>query len=458
MRPNSLIATDRDHLIHSSVSWRDHEDRGVTMMASGDGVFLTDCEGNRLLDGFSGLWCVNLGYGQRRIVEAAAAQMATLPYATGYFHFGSEPAARLAGELAARSPGDLNHVFFTLGGSDAIDSAVRFIRYYFSITGHPAKQHMIALDRGYHGSSTTGSGLTGLAAFHTHFGSPLPTQHHIPTPYRYRSDEADDAQIVCESVMALRAKVETLGADRVAAFFAEPMIGSGGVIPPPDGWLRAMRDTCRELGILLVADEVITGFGRTGPMFGSEHDDVVPDLMTLAKGLTSGYLPMGAVLLSEAVYRGISDGTPRGQTIGHGLTYSGHPVSAAVALEVLRIYDEDAILQHAEGVSCRFARGLQRLADHPMVGDVRARGMLGAVELVCDKAGKTRFEPDLDLGGRAARAGYRNGLIFRAFPDGIIGLAPPLVCSDGEIDLLLERLERTLDELAGDPALSLALR
>ncbi|KTS27255.1 hypothetical protein NS228_19690, partial [Methylobacterium indicum] len=443
-----LIELDRDHLIHPVISWKGHEARGATVLQSAQGATLTDAEGHTLLDGFSGLWCVNVGYGHESIVEVAAEQMRRLPYATGYFHFSSEPAIRLAARLAELAPGDLNHVYFTLGGSDAVDSAVRFIRYYYNVTGRPAKKHMIALERGYHGSSTIGAGLTAIQSFHDNFDAPTTLQHHIPSPYPYRNPAGDtDDAVIAASVAALKAKVEELGAENVAAFFAEPVQGSGGVIVPPDGWLKAMRDAARELDILFVADEVITGFGRTGPLFGCEHDGVVPDLMTTAKGLTSGYSPMGAVLMSDRIYRAIADNAPAGKPIGHGFTYSAHPVSAAVGLEVLRLYTEGGILENGRRAGERFTAGLKRLSDHPLVGDVRVRGLLAGVELVTDKAKRTKPSPDLGISGHLARFGYRNGVIFRAFADDIVGFAPPLCCTDEDIDTLLGRFEQTLNDV-----------
>ena len=333
--PNqALIEADRKHLIHPVVSYRAHEARGVTVLDSAHGVFLRDIDGNELLDAFSGLWCVNTGYGHESIVKAAADQMTRLPYATGYFHFGSEPAIELAAKLVELSPASLQHVYFTLGGSDAVDSALRFITHYFNATGRPSKKHIIALERGYHGSSSIGAGLTALPAFHRNFDLPLPNQHHIASPYAYRNTFADDNALIAASVAALEAKVAALGAGNVAAFFCEPIQGSGGVIVPPVGWLKAMREACRKLDILFVADEVITGFGRTGPLFACAGEGVEPDLMTVAKGLTAGYAPMGAVLMSDAVYQGIADGGDAAAAIGHGHTYSAHPVSAAIGLEV----------------------------------------------------------------------------------------------------------------------------
>jgi putrescine aminotransferase len=444
---NSLIESDRDHLIHPVISWAQHEKRGVTILESGAGAYLRDADGRVLLDGFAGLWCVNVGYGHESIVRAAAEQMSKLPYATGYFHFGCEPTIRLAQKIAELAPGDLDHVFFTLGGSDAVDTAMRFIRYYFNITGRPHKKHVIALDKGYHGSTSTGAGITGLASFHKNFDVPLTAQHHIPAPYPYRAPNPDPEAVISASVTALTEKVNQLGADNVAAFFCEPVQGSGGVIVPPKGWLATMRQACRDLGILFVADEVITGFGRTGPLFACEHENVVPDIMTVAKGLTSGYSPMGAVLLSKQIYRTIADNTAPDDVVGHGFTYSGHPVSAAVGLEVIRLYLEGGILANGKKVGAYFEKRLAEFANHPLVGDVRSKGLLAAVELVTCK--KTKRKPDAGLGLSAmlAKTGYQNRLIFRAFADGTVGFAPPLCCTQDDIDLLIERFDKTLNDV-----------
>jgi len=398
----SLDAIDRAHLIHPVSAWRTHEQRGPTVLSSGQGSWLTDAQGHRLLDAFAGLWCVNVGYGQESVVQAAAEQMRRLPYATGYFHFSSEPAILLADKLVQLTPPSLNHVYLTLGGSESVDAAVRFIVQYYNAIGRPGKKHFIALERGYHGSSSTGAGLTALPAFHRGFDLPLPTQHYIASPNPYRqAPGTDDQALIAASVAALRAKVAELGAEQVAAFFCEPIQGSGGVIVPPVGWLKAMREAARELDILFVVDEVITGFGRTGPMFACEAEGVDPDLMTMAKGLTSGYVPMGATLLSDKVYAAIADGAPAGAAIGHGATYSAHPVSAAVALEVLRLYQEGGVLANGQRMAPHFAAGLDSLLEHPLVGDSRHRGLLGALELVSNKQRKTGFAAE--LGARSHR-------------------------------------------------------
>ena len=459
MLANSLVTLDREHLIHPVSAYRSHEAKGVMVLESAKGMFLRDAAGKELLDAFAGLWCVNIGYGHESVVEAAAAQMRKLPYATGYFGFGSEPAIRLAARIAELTPEGLDRVYFTLGGSDAVDSAIRFITHYYNATGRPSKKHFIALQKGYHGSSSVGAGLTALPVFHRNFDLPQPTQHHIASPYPYRNPAGSDAQsVIASSVAALREKVAELGADTVAAFFCEPIQGSGGVIVPPVGWLKAMREAARELDILFVADEVITGFGRTGPMFACEAEGVAPDLMTVAKGLTAGYSPMGAVILSNKIYAGIADGASPDAVIGHGQTYSGHPVSAAVGLEVIRLYTDGGILANGQKVGRLFEQGLARLQSHPLVGEARSRGMLGALELVVDKASKRPFDGSVGISDRLFRAGYENGIVFRAFADGTIGLAPALSCTEAEMETLLGRLRRTLDQVLEDPAVGKLVR
>ncbi|TPJ52352.1 aspartate aminotransferase family protein [Mesorhizobium sp. B2-6-4] len=457
MLANSLIELDRAHLVHPFSSYRSHEETGVRVLKSAKSATVTEASGKTLLDGFAGLWCVNIGYGQESVVEAAAKQLRELPYATGYFGLGSEPAIRLAARLAELAPGDLNHVYFTLGGSDAIDSTIRFVRYYYHAKGTPGKDQFISIEYGYHGSSTAGSGLTALPAFHAGFGVPYDWQHKIPSHYAYRNPVGSEPQaIINASVAALRAKIAELGADRVAAFYAEPIQGSGGVLVPPAGWLKALHAVCKEHDILFVADEVITAFGRTGPLFACEEDEVVPDLMTTAKGLTSGYVPMGAVFMTDHVYNTIADGAGK-TAVGHGYTYSAHPVSAAVGLECLRLY-EDGLLENGRKAGRRLMKGLRSLADHPLVGDIRGRGMLAAVELVTDKARKTPLPAAADPGRRIFDRAWENGLVIRAFNSGILGFAPPLCCTDDEIDGILERTRMTLDQTLEDKDVRAAMK
>ncbi|MBY2933674.1 aspartate aminotransferase family protein [Rhizobium leguminosarum] len=457
MYSNSLIELDRAHLIHPVASYRGHEKLGVRVLASAKGATVTDASGKQLIDGFAGLWCVNAGYGHESIVEAAARQMRELPYATAYFGLGSEPAIRLAGELADRAPGDLNHVYFTLGGSDAVDSTVRFIRYYWHARGQPQRDQFISVEQGYHGSSTVGAGLTALPAFHGGFGVPFDWQHKIPSHYAYRNPVGDNPQAIIDaSLAALKSKVEAIGPERVAAFYVEPIQGSGGVLVPPKGWMKAMREFCRAHDILFVADEVITGFGRTGPLFACTEDEIVPDFMTTAKGLTSGYVPMGAVLMADHVYQTIAEGAGAA-AVGHGYTYSAHPVSAAVGLEVLKLY-ENGLLENGVRAGARLMQGLESLRDHPLVGDVRGRGMLAAVELVVDKVNKTPLPASAEPARRIFDRAWDNGLVIRAFGNGAIGYAPPLCCTETEIDAIVERTRITLDETLEDPDVRRALQ
>lgn len=456
MRPNSLLELDRAHLIHPVASWRGHEEAGVRVLTGAKGATVTDAEGRQLLDGFAGLWCVNAGYGQDTVIEAATKQLKELPYATGYFGLGSEPAIRLASRLADHAPGDLNHVYFTLGGSDAVDTTVRFVRFYWHALGKPEKDQFISVEQGYHGSSTVGAGLTALPAFHAGFGAPYDWQHKIPSHYSYRNPVgANPEAIIKASVAALEAKVAEIGAERAAAFYVEPIQGSGGVIVPPKGWVKAMRDACKRLGLLFIADEVITGFGRTGPLFASAEEGIVPDMITTAKGLTSGYVPMGAVFLSDTMYQTMADyaGTA---AIGHGYTYSGHPVSAAVGLAVLDLY-ENGLLDNGREMGARLMAGLHSLADHPLVGEVRGRGMLAAIEMVTDKDAKTPLPASAKAATRVFDRAWNNGLIVRAFANGALGYAPPLCCTADEIDQIVEKTRRVLDETLEDPDVRAAM-
>ena len=457
LHSNALHELDRQHFVHPVSSWQGHEARGVRILKSAKGATVTDSEGRQLLDGFAGLWCVNAGYGHESVVEAAAEQMRRLPYATGYFDLGSEAPIKLAAELADRAPGDLNHIFFTLGGSDAVDSTIRFVRYYWHSKGQPNKDQYISVEQGYHGSTSAGAGLTALPAFHNGFGVPFNWQHKIPSHYLYRNPVGSDpSTVIAASVAALRAKVAELGQERVAAFYVEPIQGSSGVLVPPKGWIKAMRDTCAELDILFIADEVITGFGRTGPMFACEEEGIVPDMMTTAKGLTSGYSPMGAVFLSDHVYQTIAEGAGP-KAVGHGFTYSAHPVSAVVALEVLKLY-EGGLFENGIKMGDRLQKGLAGLSDHPLVGDVRGRGMLAAIELVTDKDKKTPVPAELQAATRLFDRAWDNGLIIRAFPQGVFGFAPPLCCTAAEIDAIVDRTKQVLDLTLEDPEIRAVLR
>jgi adenosylmethionine-8-amino-7-oxononanoate aminotransferase len=437
------------HWVHPVTALMDHQAKDVCVWKNAEGIHLVDVNGRRVQDAFSGLWCVNAGYGQPSIVEAARKQLEVLPYATGYFGFGSEPAIVLAERLANLAPRGLDHVIFGQGGSDAVDTAIRTVRYYFNAIGLPEKKHFIAVQRGYHGSSAIGSGLTALPVFHRYFDVPEPTQHHIEAPYPYRhSAGPDEASILQATVAALKSKVKEIGQGKVAAFICEPIIGSGGVIVPPVGYLKAIRATCDELGILLIVDEVITGFGRTGPMFACEHEGVSPDMMTLAKGLTSGYAPMGATIISKKIHSAIAEAGSDGTPFGHGQTYAGHPVSAAIANATLDLY-ENGLLQNGTAVGEYFQARLRTLEKLDIVGQVRGQGMLAGVELVADK--HTRVKPDasLKLGQKILAHAFNEGLVFRAFADDILGFAPSLNYTNADVDKLIEILTFSIEKVTG---------
>lgn len=437
------------HWVHPVTALLDHQAKGVCAWKSASGIHLVDVNGHRVQDAFSGLWCVNAGYGQASIVEAARKQLEALPYATGYFGFGSEPAIELAHRLAKLAPPGLNHVIFGQGGSDAVDTAIRTVRYYFNAIGQPEKKHFIAVQRGYHGSSAVGSGLTALPVFHRYFDVPTPTQHHIEAPYPYRhSAGPDEAAVLKATVAALKNKVREIGQGRVAAFICEPIIGSGGVIVPPTGYLKAMRAACDELGILLIVDEVITGFGRTGPMFACEHEAISPDLMTMAKGLTSGYAPMGATIISDRIYAAIAEAGTDGTPFGHGQTYAGHPVSAAIANATLDLY-ENGLLHNGATVGEYFQGRLRELEKLEVVGQVRGQGMLAGVELVADKDTRAKPEASLKIGQKILAHAFGEGLVFRAFADDILGFAPSLNYARADVDKLIEILTFSIEKVTG---------
>lgn len=445
----SSIQEKDQHWVHPVTALMDHQAKGVCAWKSADRIHLTDVNGHRVQDAFSGLWCVNAGYGQPTIVEAARKQLEVLPYATGYFGFGSEPAIELAYRLAKLAPAGLNHVIFGQGGSDAVDTAIRTVSYYFNAIGRPEKKHFIAVQRGYHGSSAMGSGLTALPVFHRYFDVPTPTQHHIEAPYTYRhSAGPDEAAVLQATVAALESKVQEIGEDKVAAFICEPIIGSGGVIVPPAGYLKAMRATCDKLGILLIVDEVITGFGRTGPMFACEHEGVSPDLMTLAKGLTSGYAPMGATIISDKIFAAIAEAGAGGIPFGHGQTYAGHPVSAAIANATLDLY-EKGLLQNGTEVGEYFQTRLRSLESLSLVGQVRGQGMLAGLELITDKNARTKPDANLKLGQKILAHAFTEGLVFRAFADDILGFAPSLNYTKADVDNLIDILTFSIEKVSG---------
>ncbi len=433
-------------LVHPMSNLASAEEHGGPIYDSGQGPYLTDSNGHTVIDGFAGLWCVSLGYGRQSIVDAVAEQMARLPYSTCFFNEATGPVVDLAAKLADILPGSLNHTMFTLGGSDADDTAIKIALYYHAINDRSERKHVISLERGYHGSSWAGAGISGLPAMHEHFGLPFPTQHQIPSYYlRRMGDDTDPAEHVRQAATTLENKILEIGADHVAAFICELVQGAGGVIVPPDGLVPALREVCRKYGVVFIADEVITGFCRTGTYFGCERENIDPDIITLAKGLTSGYVPLGAAVVSNEIYQDLVNKAPPGATFSHGFTYSGHPVGAAAALECIRIYEEEVLPSVGEVGDYFQQQMFERFKEHPWVSDVRGRCMLLAVELSKDKHEYTPFPEIADaLRSRA----YANGLRVRVFGNGTVGFSPALVCSKGDIDLIVDRFEQTLTDLA----------
>jgi adenosylmethionine-8-amino-7-oxononanoate aminotransferase len=447
---DSLKQKDLSHYLHAMTPLAAHERRGPIVFRSGKGAYLTDVDGNEYLDGFAGLWCLSVGYGQETVIQAATEQLRRLPYVGAFAHVASEAVIELAAKLASITPDSVQHAFFTLGGSDAVESALKIARYYHAANGNPERRHYVSLDRGYHGSGFVGAAVTGLPFMHPYLGLDFDFVHHIPSHYPYRHAAGPDPDAIIQaSVRAFEDKIAELGENAIAAFITEPIHGAGGVIVPPKGWLSAMQGVCREHGILFIVDEVITGFCRTGTYFACEHEDLQPDLMTMAKGLTSAYVPMGGVMLSDAIYRTLVDKVPDGMPFGHGFTYSGHPVSAAVALAVIKLY-EDGVLENAARVGDYLQQRMAEFADDPWVGDVRGMGMAAALELVQNKETKQCFPAEAKLGFRIQAEAHKTGLLFRAMAGDVLGVSPPLICTEADIDVLVERLRRAIETVRAE--------
>jgi putrescine aminotransferase len=437
-------ALDAAHFLHPFSDAKSIGAKGTRLITRAEGVYLYDAEGHRLLDGMSGLWCVALGYGRRELAEVAARQMNELPYYNSFFQCTTQPAIALAAKLAELTPPQFQHVFFTGSGSEAIDTILRLVRRYWQLEGEPQRQVVISRRNAYHGSTVAGASLGGMAWMHEQGLLPLPGVAHINQPYAFeRAVGRDAAAFGVEAAQELEQKILEIGADKVAAFIGEPVQGAGGVIIPPETYWPEIQRICDRYGILLVSDEVICGFGRTGSWFGCEHYGTRPDLMSIAKALSSGYLPIGGVMVGDRVARALID---KGGEFAHGFTYSAHPVCSAVALENLSILQRERVV---EGVRDRAAPYLQRrwqeLAAHPLVGEARGLGLLGALELVRGKEPRQWFEPRGKVGERCRDICIRNGLVMRATRDTMI-IAPPLVITDREIDELVEKAWRSLDE------------
>ncbi|WP_417450232.1 aminotransferase [Kordiimonas sp.] len=435
---------DADHHLHPFTTHPELRDRGVRMITSAKGVYLTDSEGHKILDGMAGLWCTQVGYGNEEIVEAATKAMRELSYYNLFFMTSNPYATELAAKVAEKTPEGISQVLFACSGSEAVDSAYKLIKYYWNLKGQPGRKQFIARERAYHGSTTIAASLSGLTGMHPQFDLPVPGIHHIgPTPHHYKfGGDLTEEEFTDQCVQALEDKILELGPENVAAFVGEPVMGAGGMMPPPVGYWPRIEAVCRKYGVLLWADEVITGWGRTGEWFGSQHFGITPDVITMAKGMTSGYQPLSAVALGGDIAETIASGD---EEMVHGFTYSGHPVACAVALKNIEILERDGLVGEAAKPRIEyFQKQLATLADHPLVGEVRSIGLLGGIELVDDKASKQPFDPALDVGFKCREHSFNNGLIMRAVGDAMI-LCPPLVISNTEIDELVEKARNALD-------------
>ncbi|WP_120997419.1 aspartate aminotransferase family protein [Stutzerimonas urumqiensis] len=439
-------ALGRDHLLPPFTDYKALNAKGTRIIERASGVYLWDSDGNQILDAMAGLWCVNVGYGREELVEAAARQMRELPYYNLFFQTAHPPALALAQAIAEIAPEGMNHVFFTGSGSEANDTVLRMVRHYWAIKGQPERKVIIGRWNGYHGSTVAGASLGGMKAMHGQGDCPIPGIEHIDQPYWYgEGGELDPDEFGVKVADQLERKILEVGADKVAAFIAEPIQGAGGVIIPPDSYWPRIRQIIDRYGILLIADEVICGFGRTGHWFGSDYYGNAPDLMPIAKGLTSGYLPMGGVIVRDEVVATLNEGGE----FYHGFTYSGHPVAAAVALENLRILKEERIIERVRDKTAPYLQARWReLADHPLVGEARGVGMLGALELVKNKKTRERFA-DPGAAMTCREHCFRNGLVMRAVGESMI-VSPPLVISEAEIDELIDKVTRCLDATARD--------
>ena len=434
---------DRRHYLHPFTDSRALHARGARIITRAAGVYLWDSEGTRILDGMAGLWCVNVGYGRHELVEAASAQMQELPFYNSFFKTATPPTLALAALLAQVTPAHLNHVFFTSSGSEANDTVLRVVRHYWQVQGQPQRKVIISRWLAYHGSTVAAASLSGMRYMHEQGDLPIPGIEHIEPPYWFeQGQDADQEAFGLTAAQRLEERILAIGPERVAAFIGEPVQGAGGVIVPPASYWPEIDRICRKYGILLVSDEVICGFGRLGRWFGCEHFGFSPDLMVIAKGLSSGYLPIGGVMVSDAVAEVLIE---RGGEFNHGYTYSGHPTCCAVAERNVRILRDEHIVERVHDDTGPYLQArLRELADHPLVGEVRGVGFIAALELVRDKTSRKRFTPVGEVGTLCRDFCFDNGLIMRAVGDTMI-VAPALIMTRAEIDELVERARLCLD-------------
>ncbi len=441
-----LRRLDLDHHLPAQSDYKVQQELGGSrIIVRAEGCTIEDAEGTRLLDGMAGLWCVNVGYGRKELAEVAYEQMLQLPFYNTFFKTANEPAIRLAAEVSARLGDDLTHVFFNSSGSESNDTVLRLVRHYWTLRGEPQRRIFISRWNAYHGSTVAGASLGGMKAMHAQGGLPIPGIEHVMQPYAFGEGFGEDPEIFgARAAAAIETRILEVGPENVAAFIGEPVQGAGGVIIPPPGYWKRVEAICRKYGILLVADEVICGFGRLGRWFGFQHFGIKPDIVSMAKGLSSGYLPISATAVAAPIVRVLKE---KGGEFIHGYTYSGHPVSAAVALRNLQIIARERLVERvAEDVGPYLANALKRLAANPAVGEARSLGLIGAVEIVSRPGTNRRF------GGKEGNAGpivrdacIRNGLMVRAIRDTIV-MCPPLIVSHAEIDRLVDTIDRSLRE------------
>ena len=440
-----LQALDAAHHMHPFTDDAALAKKGARIITRGKGVWLTDSEGQQIIDGMAGLWCVNIGYGRKDLAAVAAQQMEELCYYNTFFQTSHVPAIALAAKIAELAPGDLNHVFYAGSGSEANDTNIRLVRRYWDVKGKPEKTVIISRKNAYHGSTMGGGSLGGMTGIWAQGGLPIPDIVHIDQPYWWgEGGDMDEDEFGLARARDLERKIEEIGPDRVAAFIGEPIQGAGGVIVPPATYWPEIQRICDKYGILLIADEVITGFGRTGNWFGSQTFGIKPHLMTIAKGLSSGYAPIGGSIICDEVYETIATS---GDDFNHGYTYSGHPVTSAVALKNLEIMQDEKIVEHVRDVAHPYLmERWQKLADHPLVGEAKLVGLMGSIALTPDKAARARFASDAGtVGYRCRERCFANNLIMRHVGDRMI-LAPSLTITPAEIDVLIDRATTSLDE------------
>lgn len=444
---SNLAARDVETLIHPYTQLAAFRETGPLVLERGEGVFVYDVEGKPYLEGMAGLWCTSLGYSNRELAEAAYEQMLKLPFQHLFSGRSHDPAIELAEKLKEIAPVPISKVMFTSSGSEANDSQIKLVWYYNNARGRPAKKKIIARRKGYHGVTVATASLTGLPANHADFDLPIANILHASCPHHYRFAHEGESEDEFSTRLAAELEEQILseGPKTVAAFIAEPVMGAGGAIVPPEGYFPKIQAVLAKYDVMLIADEVICGFGRLGEMFGSTAVGMVPDTISVAKAITSAYMPLGAVMISEDMYQAMLDESRKIGTFGHGFTYSGHPTACAVALKTLEIYARDRIVEKARDKAPHFQKRVAELRDHPLVGEARGIGLIAGLELVADKATKRQYDPKEGVAARAIGFAQQEGLILRSLLGDRIAICPPLIISPEEIDMLFDRLTRALD-------------